>query len=176
VYNCWVAEYHTYFVGDQEWGFSIWSHNLACVPGGAGAAGEAGAKSSGAAQIPTVRVYRVERLPNTRIIINEAGEVTIVGDRTTLFLNFGSRARAEEFLAQRIQQEMPGATIKSFEVPRSFLDQLRAAAVPERLARQYPGRPIIVDVTRAPDQFGLRPEQIQALRRVIIQGTGRQGH
>jgi len=42
VYNCRVAEYHTYFVGDQEWGFSIWSHNSACVPGGAGAAsGEA---------------------------------------------------------------------------------------------------------------------------------------
>jgi hypothetical protein len=40
VYNCRVAEYHTYFVGDQEWGFSIWSHNSACVPGGAGAAGQ----------------------------------------------------------------------------------------------------------------------------------------
>jgi hypothetical protein len=27
VYNCRVAEYHTYFVGDDEWGFSLWAHN-----------------------------------------------------------------------------------------------------------------------------------------------------
>jgi len=34
VYNCREAEYHTYFVGDQKWGFSVWSHNSGCVPGG----------------------------------------------------------------------------------------------------------------------------------------------
>jgi hypothetical protein len=28
VYNCRVAEYHTYFVGGEEWGFSVWAHNL----------------------------------------------------------------------------------------------------------------------------------------------------
>jgi len=33
VYNCRVAEYHTYFVGDDEWGFSLWAHN-SCGPGG----------------------------------------------------------------------------------------------------------------------------------------------
>ena len=27
VYNCRVAEYHTYFVGREEWGFSVWAHN-----------------------------------------------------------------------------------------------------------------------------------------------------
>jgi hypothetical protein len=27
VYNCRVAEYHTYFVGDASWGFSLWAHN-----------------------------------------------------------------------------------------------------------------------------------------------------
>ena len=27
VYNCRVAEYHTYFVGCDEWGFSLWAHN-----------------------------------------------------------------------------------------------------------------------------------------------------
>jgi hypothetical protein len=27
VYNLRVAEYHTYFVGCQEWGFSVWAHN-----------------------------------------------------------------------------------------------------------------------------------------------------
>jgi hypothetical protein len=30
VYNCRVAEYHTYFVGSREWGFSVWAHNT-CV-------------------------------------------------------------------------------------------------------------------------------------------------
>jgi len=27
VYNCRVAEYHTYFVGDAAWGWSVWAHN-----------------------------------------------------------------------------------------------------------------------------------------------------
>jgi len=27
VYNCRVAEYHTYFVGDESWPFSVWAHN-----------------------------------------------------------------------------------------------------------------------------------------------------
>jgi hypothetical protein len=27
VYNCRVAEYHTYFVGCAAWGFSLWAHN-----------------------------------------------------------------------------------------------------------------------------------------------------
>jgi hypothetical protein len=30
VYNMRIAEYHTYFVGSREWGFSVWAHN-ACV-------------------------------------------------------------------------------------------------------------------------------------------------
>jgi len=107
-------------------------------------------------------------------LIGEAGEVAIVGDQT-LFLNFGSRARAEEFLARRIDQGMPGATVRSFEVPRSFVDELRAIAVRETQAAAFPGRPLVVDVTKAPDQFGLRPEQIEALRRAIIQGTGQEG-
>jgi hypothetical protein len=27
VYNLRVADYHTYFVGSLEWGFSVWAHN-----------------------------------------------------------------------------------------------------------------------------------------------------
>ena len=34
VYNGRVAEYHTYFVGDEGWGFSVWAHN-SCGPTGA---------------------------------------------------------------------------------------------------------------------------------------------
>src|SRR5262249_53242300 len=29
VYNLRVSGYHTYFVGCQEWGFSVWAHNAA---------------------------------------------------------------------------------------------------------------------------------------------------
>jgi hypothetical protein len=121
----------------------------------------------------TVRVYRVEGLPNTRVLISDGGGAVAIQGESTLFLNFGSAARAEEFFAQRVQQALPGTKIKSFEVPCSFLDQLRAAAVPERLAATNPGKPILVDVTKAADQFGLRPDQIEQLKAVIIQGTGR---
>jgi hypothetical protein len=31
VYNLRVADYHTYFVGAPEWGFSIWAHNDNCT-------------------------------------------------------------------------------------------------------------------------------------------------
>ncbi|VTR99017.1 yd repeat-containing protein : YD repeat protein OS=Isosphaera pallida (strain ATCC 43644 / DSM 9630 / IS1B) GN=Isop_2419 PE=4 SV=1: PT-HINT [Tuwongella immobilis] len=30
VYNLRVADWHTYFVGDDEWGFSVWAHNAEC--------------------------------------------------------------------------------------------------------------------------------------------------
>jgi len=31
VYNLRVADYHTYFVGSSEWGFSVWAHNACQV-------------------------------------------------------------------------------------------------------------------------------------------------
>ena len=34
VYNMRIEEYHTYFVGDAAWGFSVWAHNANCAPGG----------------------------------------------------------------------------------------------------------------------------------------------
>ena len=40
-----------------------------------------------------------------------------------LFLNFGSKARAEQYLAQKLAKGLPGAEVKSFEVPKSFLDE-----------------------------------------------------
>ena len=30
VYNMRVAEYHTYFVGNLDWGFDVWAHNAKC--------------------------------------------------------------------------------------------------------------------------------------------------
>jgi hypothetical protein len=31
VYNLRVADWHTYFVGCDEWGFSVWAHNADAV-------------------------------------------------------------------------------------------------------------------------------------------------
>jgi hypothetical protein len=132
-----------------------------------------GAFKAGGTLPATVRVYRVEGVANARIVIGEGGTVAIADSERMLFLNFGSQARAEEFLARRIAQGMEGAASKSFQVPKSFLDDLRSSAVPERRARKHPGRPIEVDVNAAPDQFGLRAEQIEELRKAIIQGTGK---
>ena len=92
-----------------------------------------------------------------------------------LFLNFGDKARAEEFLVKRLSQGMPSAQIKTFEVPQSFLEELKAAAVPESMAKQFPNSPLIVDPTKAANQFGLRPEQIEALKKAATQGTRKAG-
>jgi hypothetical protein len=36
VYNLRIAEFQTYFVGCDEWGFSVWAHNDCVVKGGLG--------------------------------------------------------------------------------------------------------------------------------------------
>ena len=122
-----------------------------------------------------IRVYRVEGDVNARIEILDDGLVKITGDNM-LFLNFGNAQRALEFFEQRATQGMDGVAIKSFEVSSSFLDYLQSIAVPEQLARQFPDAPIVVDVTRAANQFGLRLEQIKQLMEAVVQGSGRAEH
>jgi hypothetical protein len=121
-----------------------------------------------------VTVYRVEGAPNTRILISETGDVIVQG-RQALFLNFGSIERAEEYLAMKIQKGLPDAVIKSFEVPQGFLDALRSAGVTEAVANKSGnrGRPIVVDVTKAPDQYSLRRQWIDRLIESIIPGSGK---
>jgi filamentous hemagglutinin len=67
---------------------------------------------------------------------------------------------------------MEGATLKSFQVPTSFFHELSSSAVPEAMARQFPNSPLVVDMTKAANQFGLRPSHIEALERAIIPGSG----
>ncbi|WP_165359304.1 hemagglutinin repeat-containing protein [Achromobacter agilis] len=131
-----------------------------------------GASGQGAKE--AVRVFRVEGAPNTRILLGEGGTVGVLENGSTLWLNFGSRARAEEYLGQKVVKGLPEATVKSFEVPKSLLDDIRASAVPESMAKQFPDRPII-SRDPAPDQFGLRQDQIKELLEKVIQGTGREG-
>jgi len=121
-----------------------------------------------------VTVYRVEGMENTRIAISENGSVVIIGDQM-LFLNFGDKQRAMDFLAKRISQNMDSPAVKSFEVGRQFFEDLKASAVPEVAARRNPNLPIIVDETKAKNQLGLRKDQIDALRNAIIPESGRYG-
>ncbi|MEI7177886.1 hemagglutinin repeat-containing protein [Pectobacterium carotovorum] len=122
----------------------------------------------------TVTVYRVEGTPNTRLLIGENGQVTITGS-TTLYLNFGDKARALEFFEKRSIQNMDNTSIKTFEVPNSVLDDLRKTAVKESVARlpENKGKPVIADPTKAKDQYGIRPEKLKELQDKIIQGTGK---
>ena len=121
--------------------------------------------------VKRVRVYRVEGSINRRVTVRTGGIVEIAGDKT-LFLNFGDEKRALEFFEKRLSQGLDDAAIKSFDVPADFLDQIRSSAVPEQLAREFPNAPIAVDITKAADQYGLRPEQIEQLIAAIIQGSG----
>lgn len=62
-----------------------------------------------------VTVYRVEGTPNKRLFIDDDGDVTILGN-TTLYLNFGSKKRAIQYLQQKIERGLSGAEIKQFRV------------------------------------------------------------
>lgn len=119
----------------------------------------------------TTTVFRVESAANARLVIDEAGNVSVVGEKM-LFANFGDTARAESYLARRLEQGYEGTVVKSAEVPTAFVEELRATSVLESEASLFPNAPLQVDLKYA-DQFGLRAEQIQALQEAIIQGSGK---
>jgi hypothetical protein len=117
-----------------------------------------------------VKVFRVGS-DNARVLIDSNGDVVITGKKT-LFLNFGDEARAEAFLATRLEQGRDTYVMKTFQVPRSYVEHLRLNAVPESLANRFPDRPFVVDATKAADQFGLRPAHFRELMDNIIPGSG----
>ncbi|MDS0526551.1 peptidoglycan-binding protein [Clostridium sp. SHJSY1] len=120
-----------------------------------------------------VRVYGAEGTINERITIGKSGEVVIQDSNKTLFLNFGDKQRANDFLIKRLSQGMGDVSIKSFEVPKEFFDKINAEAVLESEVSKFPGRPLRVDITKAENQFGLRSEQIKILEKEIIRGSGK---
>ncbi len=125
-----------------------------------------------------VTIYRVEGTPNQRLIINDTGDVFITGD-TTLYLNFGSKKRAIEYLQQKIDQNLLNAEIKSFVIPREYRKQIQDLAVAEKDIRvKDPDRvrPVIADPTKAKHQYGLRASQIEELKYKIKQGSGKNGN
>jgi len=120
----------------------------------------------------TTRVFRVESPGNARLSIGPAGEVGVKGDGM-LFLNFGDEGRALAFQQRRLAQGYAGTVVKTFDVPTSYVDELRAAAVPESMARSSPSSPLVVDVNQAADQFGLRACHLPGLLANIVPGSGR---
>ncbi len=120
----------------------------------------------------TTPVYRVETdvVASQRIFIDELGNITIPDRERMLLLNFGSKERAAEFRGIGDKQ------VKTFEVKKTLLDKLRETSMTERELGKFKNkadrnRPLRVD-KKTPDQYGLRPEQINELLENIIQGSG----
>jgi RHS repeat-associated protein len=148
VHNLTVSDVHTYYV--VTGGSSLLVHNCDAT------------------------VYRVEGAANERIRVHEDGSVLIRGASKTLFVGFDNRARAEEFLAKRLEQGFSDSVIKSFKVKREFLDYLRADMVPESMSKQFPTRPISVDHP-ATDQYGLKPFNTRLMLDYIVPNSGKVG-
>ncbi|GAA0586500.1 hypothetical protein GCM10010172_84630 [Paractinoplanes ferrugineus] len=98
----------------------------------------------------------------------------IRGADKTLFLGFDDRARAEAFLAKRLEQGFSDTVIKSFRVRREFLDYLREDKVPESMSKAFPTRPISVDHP-AKNQYGLKPLNIKMMVEYIAPNSGKIG-
>ena len=118
-----------------------------------------------------VTVFRVESPANARLVISDSGDVSIRGDNA-LFLNFGDGTRAVGTQQSRLADGFEGTEIFAFDVPTSFLDELRRSSVPEEFARTDFPSPFRVD-TEFVDQFGLRSCSFAALERAIVEGSGR---
>jgi hypothetical protein len=117
-----------------------------------------------------VPVYRVEGPGNTRLVIDGAGDVGVTG-RQQLYLTFGDRARADEFLALRHSQGHTDDVIKAFDVPEPYARSVRDRAVDQIGGG---GAPIQrVDATKTNSSFGLKAPEFPALLRAIIPGSGR---
>jgi RHS repeat-associated protein len=137
------------------------------------AADGAGKGSGDGACVPSdlTDVFRVEGPGNERLDISPSGDVAINGSNM-LFLNFGQEDRAQDFLERRQAQGHEGDVIKTFQVPTSFVDELRATAVPESKKKLFPTSPLVVDTNAAVDQFGLRASHFGNLLNNVIPGSG----
>jgi hypothetical protein len=114
-------------------------------------------------------VYRGETVhPHSqRDIIDSDRGVRTPDRENMLFLNFGEESRATGFRAGNEEK-----TIKSFEVAKSFLEELQRTSVRERDVKKNKDSPIRVDVRKAPNQYGLREAHIEELMENIKPGSG----
>jgi hypothetical protein len=115
-------------------------------------------------------VYRVEGGGSRELItITEGGNVTL--SNNNIHLNFGSEARAIEFLAKR-----DSGRIVVFEVDERLVQSFRSVALPEFKVKsaEFGGRlPQLVDIRYADDQMFIPKELLGLLDEFIIPGSGR---
>jgi len=99
VYNFRIADYHTYFVGCDEWGFSVWAHNIACTPDQLTTATREVLSTATYRRNPGLRARVVDALRR-----NEFGEASVALQELR---GIGS-ARAEAII-QRLRARAPAA-------------------------------------------------------------------
>ncbi|GEP94445.1 hypothetical protein CCY01nite_07050 [Chitinophaga cymbidii] len=109
-------------------------------------------------------MYRVQGgISKPRFVVDEARQnIGIAGD-DMLFINIGQEGRALEFAAKRGEE----AVILRMKITKSFADKIRQDAVPQNVGRLNPGKPQIVDPTKAVDQYGLPKEYFDDLLKNI---------
>jgi hypothetical protein len=125
----------------------------------------------------TTTIYRVQTShPDSQRLSTDAdGNVSISGDGM-LHLNMsGDITHSEQFRGS-------GGQIIAFDVPTSYVDSVRSAAISQRRPsgmsrRQWnifsAGRPQIDDPGQGPDLYGLPSEMFPGLLGAIIPGSGR---
>src|SRR5262249_33964156 len=118
---------------------------------------------------PLVDVFRVEFRQNTKLVAGPPGGISVVDvPKEGLWLNFGQPNRAFVFLNRRLGQGLDTAVIKVCRVPQSFLERVRATAVPQSMAKSYPNSPLS-SPDPAPDQFAIRGPALVELE-VLLAG------
>jgi hypothetical protein len=124
VYNLRVADYHTYFVGCEEWGWSAWAHNVC-------------------------RISRAELAEAGRPEIRERGE-TIPGRRSGSPGNFDHQILVAEAKAYALDMAGPGETVHTSQRIRGH-DSRR---MPDVQIRDAEGNTrYIIEVEREPDSL-----------------------
>jgi RHS repeat-associated protein len=123
----------------------------------------------------TVTVYRKQdtSIPQTmRLSVDEGGNVSVTGSGS-LYLNMtGDISHSLAF---------KGDQLVAFDVPRSYVDAVDAASLPQRMPRGWAGsrrdwnlaRKVAPDQSDGPGLFGLPDNHLPGLLDAIIPGSGR---
>jgi filamentous hemagglutinin len=131
VYNCRVAEYHTYFVGVEGWSFSAWAHN-SCGP------------TDGAARVP-LRGNLTGSLDNLSVAEREAVEYLLSQGRNVEIIPTAAN-RTPDFRVDGILTELK--TISG--VANQTSDGLSAAMANRIMDGRGQASHILVDVRGQP--------------------------
>jgi hypothetical protein len=156
VYNLRIADYHTYFVTDWDWGFSVWAHN-ACVVVHQWASGAR----------PSANHYSIDVVLDngTTVSSHQSGGpggnaqaqlwtnpngYAQVGHNGTISITNGQAVRADAFVTAQIALPPQPYNVYYRSCQTYVWDVLTAARVTQAPgAGPLPPRPIVDDVTMA---------------------------